>query len=144
MLTNENKASCVAMCQAMLSHDKGMNSAFFSSIVNGWDTDADVQPWNQTAIGSMEAHQLTTTEEISGHCQCWENDGSHVLGQRRRDTHSLGPQEYNSDGWDLWRCVTNEVSSSIVRKTAQKGCSCALSSWHRSSSSGSSCSPVFR
>jgi len=30
MLTNENKASRVAICQAMLSHDKGMNSAFFS------------------------------------------------------------------------------------------------------------------
>jgi len=31
MLTDENKASRVAMCQAMLSRDKGMNSAFFSS-----------------------------------------------------------------------------------------------------------------
>jgi len=33
MLTDENKASRVTMCQAMLSHDKGMNSAFFSSVV---------------------------------------------------------------------------------------------------------------
>ena len=33
MLTNEYKASRVTMCQAMLSHDKGMNSAFFSSTV---------------------------------------------------------------------------------------------------------------
>jgi len=33
MLTDENKASRVAMCQAMLSRDKGMNSAFFSLIV---------------------------------------------------------------------------------------------------------------
>jgi len=33
MLTDENKASRVAMCQAMLSRDKGMNSAFFSSVV---------------------------------------------------------------------------------------------------------------
>ena len=33
MLTDENKASRVAMCQAMLSCDKGMNSAFFPSIV---------------------------------------------------------------------------------------------------------------
>ena len=33
MLTDGNKASCIAMCQAMLSRDKGMNSAFFSSIV---------------------------------------------------------------------------------------------------------------
>ena len=32
-LTSENKAACVAMCRAMLSCDKGMNSAFFSSIV---------------------------------------------------------------------------------------------------------------
>ena len=30
MLTDENKALRVAMCQAMLSRDKGMNSAFFS------------------------------------------------------------------------------------------------------------------
>ena len=49
--------------------------------------DADVQSWNQTVIGSMEAHRLTATEEISGYSQCWEKDGSHVLGQRRRDTH---------------------------------------------------------
>ena len=40
----------------------------------------------------MEAHRLTAIEEISGYCQCWENDGSHVLGQRRRDTHSLRSQ----------------------------------------------------
>ena len=33
MLTDENKALRVAVCQAMLSRDKGMNSAFFSSIV---------------------------------------------------------------------------------------------------------------
>jgi hypothetical protein len=33
MLTAENKASRVAMCQAMLSREKGMDSAFFSSIV---------------------------------------------------------------------------------------------------------------
>ena len=33
MLTDENKASRVAVSQAMLSGDKGMNSAFFSSVV---------------------------------------------------------------------------------------------------------------
>jgi len=33
MLTDENKASRVAMCQAMLSRDRGMNSAFFASVV---------------------------------------------------------------------------------------------------------------
>ena len=33
MLAEENKASRVAMCQAVLSRDKGMNSAFFSSVV---------------------------------------------------------------------------------------------------------------
>ena len=102
----------------MLSCDKGMNSAFFSSIVTMDET------WKQKAIGSMKAHRLTVTEEVSG--ECWENDGSHVLGQRRRDTYSLRSQEYDSDGWDLWRCVTNEVSSSIAWKTAQKYCSCVL------------------
>ena len=30
IVTDENKASRVAICQAMLSRDKGMNSAFFS------------------------------------------------------------------------------------------------------------------
>ena len=63
-------------------------------------------PETKRQCGSMEAHRLTATEEISGYRQCWENDGSHVLGQRRRDTYSLPSQEYNSDGWDLWRCVT--------------------------------------
>ena len=33
MLMDENKASRVAMCQALLSCDNGMNSAFFSSVV---------------------------------------------------------------------------------------------------------------
>ena len=33
MLTDENKASRVAMCQAMLSRDKGINSTSFSSTV---------------------------------------------------------------------------------------------------------------
>jgi len=31
MLADENKASRITMCQAMLSRDKGMNSAYFSS-----------------------------------------------------------------------------------------------------------------
>ena len=88
--------------------------------------DADVQSWNQMEIGSMDAHRLTATEEISGYRQCWENDGSHVLGQRRHDTYSLHSQEYNNDGWDLRRCVTNEVSSSIAWKMTQKGCSCSF------------------
>ena len=44
ILTDENKPSHVIMCQAMLSRDKGMNSAFFSSIVTMDETlDADVQ-----------------------------------------------------------------------------------------------------
>ena len=51
--------------------------------------DADVQSWNQMAISSTEAHRLTTTEEILGYCQCWENDGSHVLSQLRHDTHCV-------------------------------------------------------
>ena len=117
---------------------------FFINCQSGWDMDADVQSWNQTAFGSMEAHQLTATEEISGYCQCWENDGSHVLGQRRHNTCSLHSQEYNSDGWDLWRCVMNAVSSSIAWKTAPKGRSCVLSSWQCSSSSGGWFLPVFR
>ena len=37
----------------------------------------------------MEARRLAATEEISGYRQCWENDGSHVLGQQRRDTHCV-------------------------------------------------------
>ena len=69
ILTDENKASCVAMCQAMLSRDKGMISAFFSSVVAMDETWMPVfNP--DTAIGSMEAHRLTATEEISGYRQC--------------------------------------------------------------------------
>ena len=45
--------------------------------------DADVQAWNQTAIGSMDAHRLNATDEISCYRQCWENDGSHVLGSAK-------------------------------------------------------------
>ena len=63
-------------------------------------------PETKRQCGSMEAHRLTATEEISVYRQCWENDGSYVLGQCRRDTYSLRSQGYNSDGWDLLRCVT--------------------------------------
>ena len=68
--------------------------------------DADVQSWNQTAIGSMEAHRLTATQEISGYRQCWENDGSHVLGQRRHDTHCV-PKS---------KTVTGETYEDVLRK----------------------------
>ena len=81
---------------------------------------SDVQSWNQTAIDSMGAHRLTATEEISGYRQCWENDGSHVFDKHWRDIHSLRSQGNNSDGSELWRYVTNEVSSSIARKNGPK------------------------
>ena len=38
MLIDENKASRVAVCQAMSSRDKGMNSAFFPSAVTMHET----------------------------------------------------------------------------------------------------------
>ena len=44
----------------------------------------------------------------------------------------------------LMKMCYEKISSSIAWKTAQKGCSCVLSSWQRFSSLGGSCSPVFR
>ena len=43
-------------------------------------------------------------------------DGSLVLRQRRDVTYSLHSQEWNNDGWDLNRCDTDQVSSSIAWK----------------------------
>ena len=54
MLTDENKASCVAMCEAMLSRDRGMNSAFFTYIVTIDET------WKPNGIrpsGSTQTHR---------------------------------------------------------------------------------------
>ena len=98
----------------------------------------------ETKLSSMKAQWLNATEEISGYPQCWGNDGSHVLGQRRPNTYSLRSQMYNSDEWELWRCVKDEFSSNIIWKTAPKYCSSVRSSRQRSFSSGGTCSPVFR
>jgi len=58
MLTDENKASCVAMCQAMLSRDKGMNSAFFSSVVTMDKTCMPMfNPENNRLNGSTLTHR---------------------------------------------------------------------------------------
>ena len=45
MLTDENKAARVTVCQAMLSRDKGMNSAFFSSVVTMDETWVPSESW---------------------------------------------------------------------------------------------------
>jgi len=64
MLTDENKASRVAMCQAMLSRDKGMNSAFFSSIVTMDETWMPM--FNPETKQQSAQWKLTATQEISG------------------------------------------------------------------------------
>ena len=60
MLTDENNASRVAMCQAMLSRDKGMNNAFFSSIVTmdeTWMPYSILKPNGNRLNGSTPTHR---------------------------------------------------------------------------------------
>ena len=66
MLTNENKASRVAMCQAMLSRDKGMNSAFFSSIVTMVKTWMPIlKPNGNRLKGSTPTHRYRRNFRLS-------------------------------------------------------------------------------
>ena len=77
-LTDENKASRVAMYQAMLSCDKGMNSAFFSSIVTmdeTWmpmfnpETKRQSAQWKHTDSPPAKKFWVTASaEKILNHC----------------------------------------------------------------------------
>ena len=84
MLTNENKASPVAMCHAMLSLDKGMNSAFFSSIVTMDETwmpmfNPEIKQhsaqWKHTDSPPLKKFQVTANAEKMMVAMFWDSEG---------------------------------------------------------------------
>jgi len=84
MLTDENKASRVAMCQAMLSRDKGMNSAFFSSIVTmdetlmlmfNPETKQQSAQWKHTDSPPPKKFRVTAIAEIMMIAMFWDSEG---------------------------------------------------------------------
>jgi len=84
MLTNENKASCVAMCQAILSRDKGMNSAFFSSVVTmdeSWmlmfnpETKRQLAQWKHTDSPPPKKFRVTASAEKIMVAMFWNSEG---------------------------------------------------------------------
>ena len=84
MPTNENKATRVAMCQAMLSRDKGTNSAFFSSIVTmdeTWmpmfntETKRQSAQWKPTDSPPPKKFRVTASAEKMIATMFWDNEG---------------------------------------------------------------------
>jgi len=84
MLTDENKASRVAVCQAMLSRDKGMNSAFFSSIVTvdeTWmpmfnpETKRKSPQWKHTNSPPPKKFRVTACAEKMIVAMFWDSEG---------------------------------------------------------------------
>jgi len=84
MMTDENKASCVAMCQAMFSRDKGMNSAFFSSIVTmheTWmpmfnpETKWKSAQWKHTDSPPQKKFRVTASAEKIMVAMFWDSEG---------------------------------------------------------------------
>ena len=84
MQTDQNKASRVAMCQAMLSRDKGMNSAFFSSIVTmdeTWmpmfnsETKLQWAQWKHTDSPPPKKFQVTASAEKMMAAMFWDSEG---------------------------------------------------------------------
>jgi len=83
-LTDENEASRVVMCQAMLSHDKGMNSAFFSSGVTMdeiWmpmfnpETKQQSAQWKHTDSPPPKKFQVTASAEKMMVAMFWDSEG---------------------------------------------------------------------
>ena len=82
MLTDENKASRVAMCQAMLSRDKGMNSGFFSSVVTMDETwmpvfnpEMQSAQWKHTNSLSPKKFRVTNSAEKMMVAMFWDSEG---------------------------------------------------------------------
>jgi len=84
MLTDEIKASCVAICQAMLSRDKGMNSAFFSSVVTmdeTWmpvfnpETKWQSAQWKHTYSLPLKKFRVTASTEKMMVAMFWDSEG---------------------------------------------------------------------
>jgi len=145
MPTDENKASRVAACQAMLSRDKGINSAFFSSVVTmdeTWmpmfnpETKWQSAQWKHTDSPPPKKFCIATSAEKMMVSMFWDSEGV-VL------THCV-PKGTTVTGKTYEDVLRTKILQALREKTAQKGCSCALSSRQCSSSSGGSCSPVFR
>jgi len=145
MLTDENKASRVAMCQAMLSRDKGMNSAFFSSVVamdETWmpmfnpETKRQSAQWKHTDSPPPKKFRITASAEKIMVAMFWDNKGV-IL------THCF-PKITTVTGETYEDVLRTKFLPALREKRPKKGCSCALSSRQRSSSLGGTCSPVFR
>jgi len=82
MLTDENKASRVAMCQAMLSRDKGMNSAFFSSVVTMDETwmpvfnpETQSAQWKHTNSLPPKKFRVINSAEKMMVAMFWDSEG---------------------------------------------------------------------
>jgi len=84
MLTDENKSSRVAMCQAMLSRDKVMNSAFFSSDVTmdeTWmpmlnpETKRQSIQWKHTDSPPRKKFRVTASAEKMMVAMFWDSEG---------------------------------------------------------------------
>ena len=84
MLTDENKASRIAVCQAMFSRDKGMNSAFFSSIVTmdeTWvpmfnpETKRQSAQWKHTDSRPPKKFRVTASAEKMMVAMFWDSEG---------------------------------------------------------------------
>ena len=84
MPTDENKATRVAMCQAMLSRDKGMNSAFFSPVVTmdeTWmpmfnpETKRQSVQWKHTDSPPPKKFRVTASAEKIMVAMFWDSEG---------------------------------------------------------------------
>ena len=115
MLTHENKASRVAMCQAMLSRDKGMNSAFFSSVVTmdeTWmpmfnpETKRQLAQWKHSDSPPPKKFWVTASAEKMMVAMFWDSEGVIITLCVLKSTTVTG-ETYED-------VLTNEVSSSIA------------------------------
>jgi len=83
MLTDEYKASRVAMCQAMLSRDKGVNSAFSSVVTMNetWmpmfnpETKRQSAQWKHTDSPLPKKFRLTASAEKMMVAMFWDSEG---------------------------------------------------------------------
>ena len=144
MLTDENKASRVAMCQAMLSRDKGMNSAFFSSIVTmdeTWmpmfnpETKRQLAQWKHTDSPPPKKFQVTANAEKMMVAMFWDSEGVTL-------THCFPNSTTVTGG--TYEDVLRKKFPPTLREKCPKRLKLCFSSRQRSSSSGGSYSSVFR
>ena len=84
MLTDENKASRAAMCQAMLSSKKGMNSALFSSFITmdetrmptfNPETKQQSAQWKHTDSPPTKKFRVTASAKKMMVAMFWDSEG---------------------------------------------------------------------